>query len=87
MNSSWELRKVLSLHLQLGFQRVFIYNVYMIMLYGVTELKGNIFDLGMAFGLAEVAGVFIGERFLNLMSDTKTMILSVGIFLCALTTI
>ena len=43
------------------------------MLLGVTKLKGNVFHMGMAFGFAEVAGVFIGERFVNFMSDIKTI--------------
>ena len=77
----------MKLHLLLGFQKVFVTNVYMITLYSMANLKGNVFSIGMIFGAAKELGVFFGERILKLATDVRMMILACSIFLTAFTII
>ena len=51
-----------------------IYNVYFLALYNSTEVKGNIFTIGMLFSASEVLGVMVVEPILSQVSKKKALV-------------
>ena len=57
--------------------------IYFLALFNSTELKGEVLNLGIMFGLSECLGIIGGERCLKLFSDYVSFNLSMTISLTA----
>lgn len=56
-------------------------NMYFFVLYNSSQLKGNPIQIVMLFGLAEVLGIIFGERFIHMISDRLSMLISLSVVL------
>ena len=60
-------------------------NIYYLALFNYSQIKGDIFTVGIVFGLAEFLGILIGEPAANHFPDWIAMTFSTaGMMICCL---
>jgi hypothetical protein len=56
-----------------------VFNIYFLAIFNSSQVQGNIFTIGILFGLSEALGIMFGERVIQLMPDWVGYIFSTSV--------
>jgi hypothetical protein len=68
-------------HFKLKLLFISVFNIYFLAIFNSSQVQGNIFTIGILFGLSEALGIMFGERLINLLPDWLGYILSTSVIM------